>query len=220
MAEKSSELVAIEIDDDCISHLNEKAGDYPELNLIEGDILDVDLKDILGNKQYKVVSNLPYYISSPVVRKLIENKKLFKSIYVMLQKEVADRICAPEKSDRGFLSHFVNYYCKSKKLFDVPSGAFTPVPEVDSSFIRIHPLKETSSDVNDRDFFDFIKTVFRHRRKTLAKNLKLSNIHPAGEIRDVLAGLDLDSNLRAEDLTTSQLLSIFKAIQSEDNGTD
>lgn len=177
---KAKKVVAIELDNDLIPILTEEMGSNPKFTLIHNDALKVNFNEIIGEeKSVKLVANLPYYVTTPIIVKLLKEKYNFKSLTIMIQKEVAERMDAePGNKDYGSLSLLVQYYCNTKIIRKVPPQCFIPRPKVDSIVIRLDRLDEPKVKVeNEKLFFEVIRSSFNMRRKTLwngVKNIGLS----------------------------------------------
>ncbi|MBE6053442.1 MAG: 16S rRNA (adenine(1518)-N(6)/adenine(1519)-N(6))-dimethyltransferase RsmA [Clostridium sartagoforme] len=177
---KAKKVVAIELDNDLIPILTQEIGDNPKFTLIHNDALKVNFNEVIGEeKSVKLVANLPYYVTTPIIVKLLKEGYNFKSLTIMIQKEVAERINAePDNKDYGALSLLVQYYCNTKIIRKVPPQCFIPRPKVDSIVIRLDRLNEPKVKVeNEKLFFDIIRNSFNMRRKTLwngVKNIGLS----------------------------------------------
>lgn len=177
---KAKKVVAIELDNDLIPILTEEMGSNPKFTLIHNDALKVNFNEIIGEeKSVKLVANLPYYVTTPIIVKLLKEKYNFKSLTIMIQKEVAERMDAePGNKDYGSLSLLVQYYCNTKIIRKVPPQCFIPRPKVDSIVIRLDRLDEPKVKVeNEKLFFEIIRSSFNMRRKTLwngVKNIGLS----------------------------------------------
>ena len=177
---KAKKVVAIELDNDLIPILTQEIGDNPKFTLIHNDALKVNFNEVIGEeKSVKLVANLPYYVTTPIIVKLLKEGYNFKSLTIMIQKEVAERINAePGNKDYGALSLLVQYYCNTKIIRKVPPQCFIPRPKVDSIVIRLDRLNEPKVKVeNEKLFFDIIRNSFNMRRKTLwngVKNIGLS----------------------------------------------
>ena len=202
----SARVVAIEFDRDLVGPLNERFGSRANFSLISGDALSFDFSDILSGTEparTKLVANLPYNISTPILQRLIEFRHLFSSLVLMFQKEVVDRITAkPGNSDRGFLSVLVENAFETKHLFDVPPTAFRPVPKVWSAVVRLTPKKSLIRDV--ALFRDLLSRAFAQKRKTILNNLKGSFDAAAHILND--AGID--AGRRAETLTLDEWIRL------------
>lgn len=177
---KAKRVVAIELDSDLIPILNKEIGDNPKFTLIHNDALKVNFNEIIGDEEsVKLVANLPYYVTTPIILKLLKEDYKFKSLTIMIQKEVAERMNAePGNKDYGSLSLLVQYYCDTKIVRKVAPQCFIPRPKVDSIVIRLDKLTEPKVSVkNEKLFFDIIRSSFNMRRKTLwngVKNIGLS----------------------------------------------
>ncbi|MBI3600875.1 MAG: ribosomal RNA small subunit methyltransferase A [Nitrospinae bacterium] len=178
LADIAKRVIAIEIDKKLCRLLQDRLSSCSNINIINSNALDYDYEDI--PEIFKVVSNLPYSISTPLTIKLIEHRKKISDMVLMFQKEVADRISAkPGTKDYGALSIAVQYHAETAKLMNVGRGAFKPVPKVDSAVIRITPRKEPAVKLKDENlFFKIVKTSFMYRRKTIRNNLKSMKIPP------------------------------------------
>ena len=180
LLKKAKKVVAIELDNDLIPILTQEMGDNPKFTLIHNDALKVDFNEIIGEeKSVKLVANLPYYVTTPIIVKLLKENYNFKSLTIMIQKEVAERMNAePGNKDYGSLSLLVQYYCDTKIVRKVPPQCFIPRPKVDSIVIRLDRLEEPKVKVeNEKLFFEIIRNSFNMRRKTLwngVKNIGLS----------------------------------------------
>ena len=211
---KAKRVVAIELDSDLIPILTEEMGDNPKFTLIHNDALKVDFNEIIGEeKSVKLVANLPYYVTTPIIVKLLKENYNFKSLTIMIQKEVAERMNAePGNKDYGALSLLVQYYCNTSIVRRVPPQCFIPRPKVDSIVIRLDRLQEPKVKVeNEKLFFDIIRSSFNMRRKTLwngVKNIGLSkeNLELAFEEAGV------DPKRRGETLTIEEFAMLSDKI--------
>lgn len=188
-----------------------------EIEIINEDILKVDLKKIAEqnkDKNIKVVANLPYYITTPIIMKLLESNLELESITVMVQKEVAERVIAkPGDSLSGAITYTVYYYAIGTKITDVPNNSFIPKPEVTSQVIKLTLRKEPITYIENKErFFEIIKLAFMQRRKTLVNSLANSKIATKQKIEQILDELNIEKNIRAENLTMEQFAEIAKRI--------
>lgn len=175
LLKRAKKVVAIELDNDLIPILQQEIGDNPKFTLIHNDALKVDFNEIIGEeKSVKLVANLPYYVTTPIIVKLLKEDYKFKSLTIMIQKEVAERMNAePGNKDYGALSLLVQYYCNTSIVRRVPPQCFIPRPKVDSIVIRLERLEEPKVKVeNEKLFFDIIRSSFNMRRKTLWNGVK------------------------------------------------
>lgn len=219
LLEKAGRVIAIEIDEKMIKILKDRFMLYDNFVLLNEDILKVDLNDtILNNcqdlKKVKIVANLPYYITTPIIMKLLENKLNIDSITVMVQKEVAERLIAkPGDSLSGAITYTVYYYAIGTKITDVPNNSFIPKPEVTSQVIKLTLRKEPITYIENKEkFFEIIKLAFMQRRKTLVNSLANSKIATKQKIEQILDELNIEKNIRAENLTMEQFAEIAKRI--------
>ena len=173
LCELADKVVAVEIDKRLIPVLDETLGDYDNIKVINEDVLKLDLNKLIEDefKGMKVVvcANLPYYITSPVIMKLLEDKLNIEAITVMVQKEAAQRICAEVGSrESGAVTVSVNYYSKPEMLFQVSAGSFMPAPKVDSAVMRLNVYEQPLFELEDeKKFFTVVKSAFAQRRKTV-----------------------------------------------------
>ena len=203
LAELAGKVMAIEIDHDLFESLHERAASYPNLTIIEADALKFPYEEI--ETKFKVVANLPYYISTPILFRLMELRHKITSMTVMLQKEVANRIVAsPGSKDYGILSIAVQFYAIPAIAFEIPPGAFYPAPEVDSAVLKITPRERVAVEVkNENLFWAVIKSAFSHRRKTLLNSLSMAGFNKEIVVR-ILGEMDVDPAVRPEDISLEQ----------------
>ena len=225
LLEKAGKVIAIELDDKMIKILNDRFKLYNNFILINDDILQVNLKELIGQNEkefssVKVVANLPYYITTPIIMKLLEERLKIDSITVMVQKEVADRITAkPGDKFSGAITYSVDYYAEAENVIFVSKDCFIPSPEVDSEVIKLQIRKTPAVKVeNEKLFFKVIKASFMQRRKTLINGLINSGIITNKEkIRDIFKEAELDIEIRGEKLNMEQFAKlsnlIYKSVQ-------
>ena len=191
---------------------------YENFELINDDVLKVDLKDLIKNagmKNAKIVANLPYYITTPIIMKLLEDRLDIQTITVMIQKEVADRLVAePGKGDTGAITYAINYYTNPIRVLEVENTSFIPAPKVNSSVIQLEVLEKPNVEVEDEvKLFELIKAAFMQKRKTLVNSLFNSNKYGSKEhIESVLQKLNIDLRIRPEKLTLTQFAEISSII--------
>lgn len=210
LLENANKVIAIELDSNMSNILKERFCLYDNFELIEKDVLKVDLNEIVEKyDSVKVVANLPYYITTPIIMKLLEERLKLKSITVMVQKEVGERFCAvPNSKEYGAITISINYYTKPEIIIDVPKENFEPMPEVDSCVIKLDVRNVLPVELkNEKDFFNLIKAGFSQRRKTINNSLASMGISKE-KIKNVLEKLGIDSKLRAENLTMEQFADI------------
>lgn len=211
---RAKRVVAIELDNDLIPILMEELGDNQKFQLIHNDALKVDFNEVIGDeKSVKLVANLPYYVTTPIIAKLLKDGYNFKSLTIMIQKEVAERINAePNCKEYGALSLLVQYYCNTSIVRNVPAKCFMPRPKVDSIVIRLDKLDTPRvGPDNEKLFFDIIRNSFNMRRKTLWNSTK--NIGLSKEILTVAykeAGID--PKRRGETLSIEEFCALSNRI--------
>ena len=218
LLEKAGKVVSIELDKKMLTILNDRFKLYDNFELLHSDILKVDLvklikeqKESLNLKHAKVVANLPYYITTPIIMKLLEEELDLESITVMVQKEVADRLIAiPGSKDSGAITYSVYYYATSESILDVPKTSFVPAPEVDSKVIKLNVRKEPPIKVKSKKImFKIIKCAFMQRRKTLLNSLTNAKVFlNKDEGIKILDKLNLAEDIRAEKLTLQDFANI------------
>lgn len=223
LAEQAREVIAVEIDKNLIPILEETLGDYDNVTVINEDILKVDINRIVqernGGRPIKVVANLPYYITTPIIMALFEKHIPLQSITIMVQKEVADRMqVGPGTKDYGALSLAVQYYSKPEIVARVPASCFMPRPNVDSTVIRLERYDEPLVEVADESYlFAVIRASFNQRRKTLVNGL--TNAGNLGvsrpDVEKVLAEMELSPTVRGETLTLEQFAELSSRLYWE-----
>lgn len=219
LAEAAKKVLAIEIDKKLIPVLDETLGSYSNVEIINSDVLDLDLKKMVLDKfcgeKVKVVANLPYYVTTPIIMKFLEEEVPVKDIVVMVQKEVADRIKAkPNTKDYGSLSVAVQYYCKPEIVTKVPKSVFIPNPNVESTVIRLKVLDNPQVEVIDRKVFHrVVRASFAKRRKTLLNSLSFSNLGlNKDQIKEGLAACNIDPKRRGESLDIEEFAALSNYI--------
>lgn len=203
LADKVKKLIAIELDKDLFKKLKGSFIAYRNVELVHDDALKFPYESI---GKFKVVANIPYYITTPIIFRLIDARKNLRSMTLTIQKEVAERIAAgPGGKDYGVLSIMVQYHAKPELKFLIPKEAFSPVPKVDSAVIHLAMLDKPCVSVTDEElFFSIIRKAFSQRRKTLANSLKgLSN-----NIKGVLENAGIDAKQRPETLSLQDFANI------------
>ncbi|TAN61781.1 ribosomal RNA small subunit methyltransferase A [bacterium] len=211
LLEQAGYVIAVEIDNNLYQGLIERFGSFKNLELLNADILKLSLSGLRGlggGKKFKVIANIPYYITTPIIARLLSHGSLFSEIYLTLQKEFAERLTAgPGTKDYGAFSCFAQFYTKPKLIFTISSSAFWPRPKVDSCLARLEILDEPSVKVKDEGmFFKIIRAGFNQRRKLFKNNL--SRIFPQPKAASCLSKLGLDEKVRAEDLCLSDFARI------------
>ena len=213
LLKKAKKVIAIELDNRMIRILNDRFSLNHNFELINEDVLKVNLNELIQkNKKendidsVKIVANLPYYITTPIIMKLIEDKLDIESIVVMVQKEVAKRITAvPGSRLSGAITYSINYYCDTEEVTEVDKDSFIPAPEVDSEVIKLKMRKEPKINVkNEEMFFKLVKVSFMQRRKTLINGVSNSNLVDKEQFKQILNRLNIDEKIRGESLTIEQ----------------
>ena len=222
LLEKAGKVVCIELDTKMLKILNDRFVLYKNLEILNEDVLKVDLHTLIKEqkekenlKQAKIVANLPYYITTPIIMKLLEEELDLESITVMIQKEVADRLIAiPGEKETGAITYAVYYYAIAEAILEVPKESFIPEPEVTSKVIKLNIRKEPPIEVQDKELmFKIIKSAFMQRRKTLINALNNAKIFQNKEEgNQILESLKLDESVRAEKLTLENFADITNRI--------
>ncbi|QQS48357.1 MAG: ribosomal RNA small subunit methyltransferase A [Acidobacteriota bacterium] len=217
LIESGARIIAIELDADLIPLLRERFAAFPDFRLVEADALKVDFCQLISPAgSARVVANLPYNVSTPVLQRLLDHRRCLSELTLMLQREVVDRITAPPGGrEYGYLSVLVGMYSETERLFDVPPGAFRPAPKVHSSVIRLKVLPKPAADVADEEVFsELTKCLFAQRRKTILNNLRAASVRlgltaDAGRLTE-LAGID--PRRRAETLSIAEIARLTNVL--------
>jgi len=237
LAKRAKRLIAVELDRVLAAQLRLRFGMFSNVEVIEADILSVDLDSLFGPRPglrrpgiefkptpAKVVGNLPYYITSDILLRLLDYSKYFETLVILVQREVADRIAAkPGSSDYGLLSATAQLYARVEKLFTLPPGAFSPPPKIHSAALRLtiaprqQELGLNSHGLTNNGFIDFLKLSFGQKRKTLWNNLK-SN-YAESELRAAMTKARVKPAARAEVLTLEQSAELFRALRNSRDGS-
>ena len=223
LLEKAGKVIAVELDKKMVTILEDRFKMYDNIETIQEDILRVNLQEIIKKEQQngkikhtKIVANLPYYITTPIIMKLLEDELDLESITVMIQKEVADRLIAtPGDKMSGAITYSVYYYATSKAIMEVPKESFIPEPEVTSKVIRLDIRKKPEIEVKNKEFmFKVIKLAFTQRRKTLLNALKNNGILSSKEQGiEIFTKLGLLENVRAENLSIEQFAKLSELLE-------
>lgn len=213
LLQRAKKVNCVEIDTDLEKILRKKFDSNPKFDLHMGDILEADLREIIGANT-KVVANIPYYITSPIINKLIEHRDLIDEVYLMVQKEVGERVCATSGKERSVLTLAVEYFGEAEYLFTIPKEFFTPVPKIDSGFIGIKFYKDRrfESIIDENLFFKYVKGAFSNKRKNIVNNLATLGISK-DKIQGVLTELGISFNERAENLSIEQFIELAKLLE-------
>ena len=228
LLEKAGKVISVELDTNMIKILQERFKLYPNFELIHSDILKLNLKEIIDKekdnkkiKKAKIVANLPYYITTPIIMKLLEEKLDLETITVMVQKEVADRLTViPGDKNTGAITYSVYYYSEAESIIDVNKESFTPKPNVDSKVIqfKIRKLPAVKTK-NEKEMFKIIKNAFTQKRKTLINALVNTNTIENKQIGlNILNKLNIKDSVRAEELTLEDFAKITELIIKNKSG--
>lgn len=215
LAARAAGVVAIEIDKHLIPALNDNLSEFNNIDIVNNDVMKVDVEAIIAEyrekynaKSVKVVANLPYYITTPIIMRFLEEVKGIEGMVFMVQKEVAQRmVSGPGTKDYGALSVAVQFYSQPRIVFDVPPHCFIPQPEVHSTIIRLDILSEPPVKVDDKAlYFKLVKASFGQRRKTLVNGLSNAGFlrKDKEQIKQILESMGLKDNIRGEVLSVQQ----------------
>ena len=212
LAQSGANVTAIELDTRLLEVLDTTLAQYSNVTIVHGDVLKLDVPSIMNNEPFKVVANLPYYITTPIIMSLLESRLPIERLVVMVQKEVALRMVAkPGTKDYGALSVAVQYYTKPDIVLDVPPKSFLPAPAVTSSVIRCVLRDEPPVDVVDEKlFFRVVKAGFAQRRKTFANTMKTTGLSK-DRIEELLAKANIDGQRRGETFTLQEFADVANA---------
>lgn len=221
LAENAREVIAVEVDKNLIPILEDTLSQYDNVTVINEDILKLDIAQLAAEKNdgrpIKVVANLPYYITTPIIMSLFESHVPVKSITVMVQKEVADRMQAgPGSKEYGALSLAVQFYARPEVVANVPPNCFMPRPNVGSAVIRLTRYDRPPVDVSDEScLFALIRAGFNQRRKTLVNALANAGISDKDTVQEVLTQMGLSETIRAEALSLSEFADLTDALEQQ-----
>ena len=212
LAQSGADVTAIELDRRLLEVLDTTLASYDNVRIIHGDVLKLDVPSIMNHKPFKVVANLPYYITTPIIMSLLESKLPIERLVVMVQKEVALRMVAkPGTKDYGALSVAVQYYTEPDIVLDVPPKSFLPAPAVTSSVIRCVLRDKPPVDVIDEKlFFRVVKAGFAQRRKTFANTMKTTGLSK-DRIEELLTKANIDGQRRGETFTLQEFADVANA---------
>ncbi|MDD2447432.1 MAG: 16S rRNA (adenine(1518)-N(6)/adenine(1519)-N(6))-dimethyltransferase RsmA [Tissierellia bacterium] len=213
LAINAKKVVTVELDKKLLPILDETLQGYNNVEIINGDILDIDINRVIEEKlsggPIKVVANLPYYVTTPIIGKLLEENLNIETINVMVQKEVAERMIAqPGSKSYGSLSVFVNFYSDAQIVVKVPNTVFMPKPKVDSAVIKLE-LKKNLPDIDREKFFKVVKAGFSKRRKTIINSLSSYGFDIEKDIiREALEESSIDPGVRAENISVEEFMKL------------
>ena len=212
LAQSGADVTAIELDRRLLEVLDTTLASYDNVRIIHGDVLKLDVPTIMNHKRFKVVANLPYYITTPIIMSLLESKLPIERLVVMVQKEVALRMVAkPGTKDYGALSVAVQYYTEPDIVLDVPPKSFLPAPAVTSSVIRCVLRDKPPVEVRDEKlFFRVVKAGFAQRRKTFANTMRTTGLSKE-QIDDILVKADIDGQRRGETFSLQEFADVANA---------
>ena len=212
LAQSGADVTAIELDRRLLEVLDTTLASYDNVRIVHGDVLKLDVPTIMNHKPFKVVANLPYYITTPIIMSLLESKLPIERLVVMVQKEVALRMVAkPGTKDYGALSVAVQYYTEPDIVLDVPPKSFLPAPAVTSSVIRCVLRDKPPVDVIDEKlFFRVVKAGFAQRRKTFANTMKTTGLSK-DRIEELLAKANIDGQRRGETFSLQEFADVANA---------
>lgn len=213
----ADKVVAIELDKRLLPVLDETLAEYDNIKVINADVLELDLNKLIADEfpgmEVVICANLPYYITSPVIMKLLEDRLPVTAITVMVQKEAAQRICAPVGSrESGAVTVSVNYYAEPSLQFHVSAGSFMPAPKVDSAVIRLDIREDPPVEVDEKTFFKVVKAAFSQRRKVISNSLSSGLKLSKDEINGILERAGVPANARAEKLSLEDFAKIANEV--------
>lgn len=216
LAPRARRVIAIETDPSLARRLQERARDWPSVEVVPGDVLSLDLPSLIAGERIRVYGNLPYYITSPILHRLFSLASHIASIHIVIQFEVAVRVVArPGRREYGYLSAATQFYTYSEIALRIPPGAFRPPPKVTSALVRMNlpGEREHLAIADEPAFLKFVQTCFSQKRKTLRNNLKA--VASEAQIRGALQTSGLRDDARAEQLTLAQFASLFNRILNQ-----
>lgn len=218
LAQRARKVVSLELDQRLLPVLSETLASFDNIEILHQDILRADLHTLLqehfAGMEVSVCANLPYYITSPVIMRLLEEHLPLRAITVMVQKEAAERLCAPVGSrEAGAVTVAVQYYARAERLFGVSRGSFLPAPKVDSEVIRLTVREQPAVTVEDeRKFFRMVKAAFGQRRKTALNAISAGMQLPKQAVAEALHQAGLAENVRAETLCMEELAALCQSL--------
>jgi 16S rRNA (adenine1518-N6/adenine1519-N6)-dimethyltransferase len=214
LAATGAPVYAVELDPPLIAHLRKISKKFPNLSIVPGDVLQIDLAAMATGRRIRLYGNLPYYITSPILHRFFEIAELIDEIHIVVQLEVAQRLAAhPGTRDYGYLSVLTQYFSRPSIVLEIPPEAFRPPPEVGSALVSLElPGDKAQLGLrDDRQFLDFVKTCFAQKRKTLVNNLR--GIAAPEKVKETLADFGLPAAARAEQLSVALLAALFKRLR-------
>ena len=220
LAKRAARVVSVEIDRRLFPLLEETLSGYDNIRIVEGDVLKVDLRQLIADefagRPVAVCANLPYYITSPILMRLLEERLPVENITVMVQREAAQRLCAPPGTRQaGAISYAVAYYAQPRQLFTVQPGSFYPAPKVTSAVIRLDVRRTRAGNLDpasEKALFAIIRAAFSQRRKTVANGISSGLGADKAEVLAAMADAGLDQRLRPEQLTLDNFIALQGAL--------
>jgi 16S rRNA (adenine1518-N6/adenine1519-N6)-dimethyltransferase len=227
LAQRASRVIAIELDAQLAHGLRTRAAEWPNVTIVESDVLLADLAELAGAEPFRVYGNIPYYITSPILHRIFEMPRHPKSAHLVMQLEVAERLVSPPKHrEYGYLSVATQFYAMPEITFRISPGAFRPPPKVDSALVTLNfPGADAKLQMRDASaFMEFVQLCFAQKRKTLANNLrakfakkkpslkKSSTNAKQVDLMEILRANNISATARAEELTVAQLAALFHAV--------
>lgn len=220
LAKRAARVVSVEIDRRLFPLLEETLSGYDNIRIVEGDVLKVDLRQLIADefagRPVAVCANLPYYITSPILMRLLEERLPVENITVMVQREAAQRLCAPPGTRQaGAISYAVAYYAQPRQLFTVQPGSFYPAPKVTSAVIRLDVRRTPAGNLDpasEKALFAIIRAAFSQRRKTAANGISSGLGADKAEVLAAMAEVGLDQRLRPEQLTLDNFIALQGAL--------
>ena len=217
LAKRAKKVVAIELDDRLLPILGDTLSEFENVKIVPGDVMKIDIKKLIEDEfsgmKVVICANLPYYITSPVIMRLLEENLPVEALIVMVQKEAADRLCADVGTrDAGALTVAVNYYAETEKLMFVGRESFLPSPKLNTEVIRLKLRRDKNFDISDEaKFFNMVKTAFTKRRKTIMNSLLIGGV-TKDALGEALDSLNVSRTARIEELNMEQLISIYNSL--------
>ena len=216
LARKADRIVAVELDEKLLPGLREVANQLGNVTIAAGDVLTLDLGTLAEGRNFRVYGNIPYYITSPIVHRLFTSSILPDAAFLVMQREVADRLVAqPGSRDYGYLSAFTQFYARSEIVLQIPPGAFSPPPKVESALVALRlPGERATLGVRDEaDFMEFLKRSFSQKRKTLRNNLR--SLIANSRVESLLEDCGIHRNARAEQLGLAEMARLFARVRKD-----
>jgi len=207
---KAKKIIAIEKDQELAEYIKDKK--FEKLTILNQDVLTTNIPELVGDQKYKVVANIPYYITSKIIRLFLEQEEKPELMVLLVQKEVAERICA-EPGDMSVLAISVQYYARPEIIDIVPANSFFPAPKVDSAIIRITRIEQSiASSKNEKEFFRLVNIGFASKRKTLSNNISAGYRIDKKKAADIIRSVGFNENVRAQELSVEDWKKLLQCI--------